>query len=467
MENTTLRSRPAAVRGRLPLEELAEDPRKLRRMILTLAWPVAAEMFLQTLTQIVDMVMVSRLGEVPVAAVGLSFRPLFFVMSIFLGVSAGTTALVARSIGSGDREEAQRITQQTVLATTAFAIVLSYVLYVLAPAIQQFMGASPEVLPYGVGYIRSLTWGLVFMHVSHVATAALRGGGDTQTSMKANVAGNALNVFLNWILIFGNLGFPRLGVVGAGIATSISRAVAASIILGLMFADRLVLSIPRRGLFRFAPATFVRVVRVGVPAATERILLSLAMVLHLKMLAVAGTTAVAAATLSQNIEEISHMPSIGLSASAATLVGQFLGDRRPDSAERSVWDSTKMALLFMGLMGLLFTLFPAVWLSIYAPEPDLLAVGSVLIRIMGISQPFMAVGFVLTGGLRGAGDTMSVMAISAISIWGVRLGLTLLFMNVFSWGPAGAWVAMVFDSIVRAVLAAWVFKKGTWKKVRI
>jgi len=436
-------------------------------MILILAWPMAAEMFLQTLTQIVDMVMVSRLGEVAVAAVGLSFRPLFFVMSIFLGISAGTTALVARSMGSGDREEAHRVTQQTVLATTGVAIVLSAILHLLAPGIQRFMGATPEVLPFGVGYIRSLTWGLVFMHVSHVATAALRGAGDTRTSMKANVLGNVLNVFLNWVLIFGNLGFPRLGVVGAGIATSISRAAAASIVIGLMLMERLVISLPKRGLLRFEPATFVRVVRVGVPAAMERILLSLAMVLHLKMLAVAGTTAVAAATLSQNIEEISHMPSIGLSAAAATLVGQFLGDKRPDSAERSGWDSTRMAFVFMGLMGLLFSLFPAVWLSIYTPEPDLLAVGSVLIRIMGISQPFMAVGFVLTGSLRGAGDTMSVMAISAISIWGVRLGLTWVFMHVFSWGPAGAWIAMVFDSAVRAALAVYVFKRGMWKRVKI
>ncbi len=355
------------VRGRLPLEDLAANFALLRGTIIKLAWPVAAEMFLHTLTQIVDMMMVARLGKDALAAVGISFRPMFFVMSIFLGIGAGTTALVARSMGRKDPETANKVAHQSVLATAVLAVLLSVAFYLLAPWTQRFMGAAPEVAPLGVSYMRALCWGMVFMYVSSVATAALRGAGDTHTSMRVNVAANLLNVILNYVLIFGHFGFPRLEVTGAAIATSLSRACGGIAIILLILRGRLVIQPPRR-LLSFEPVEFVRVVRIGVPATAERMLLSLAMIFHLKMLATAGTIAVAAATLSQNIEELSHMPSIGISVAASTLVGQFLGHGRPDAAEKSALESVKIALAFMTFMGLLFVLFPAMWLRLYAPS---------------------------------------------------------------------------------------------------
>jgi putative MATE family efflux protein len=436
-------------------------------MILKLAWPVAAEMAMQTLTQVIDMTMVSRLGPAAVAAIGLSFRPLFFVMSIFLGIGAGTTALVARAMGSRDPATAQRVAHQVLLATVLLASFLGLGVYSLAPGIQRFMGAAEEVIPLGTQYIRSLSWGLVFMYTSMVATAALRGAGDTRTSMKANIVSNILNVLLNYTLIFGHFGFPRLGVLGAGIATSIARCVGASIILLLLFKGRLVIKMPNTGLLRFQPEIFVRVVKVGVPAAMERILLSTAMILHLRMVAVCGTMAVAAATLAQNIEELSHMPSIGLSVAASALVGQFLGYDDPDSAQRSGWEAMRMALVFMGSMGVLFALFPGTWLMIYSPDPGVIPLSRALVRIMGISQPFMAIGFVLAGALRGAGDTRSVMAITAASMWAVRLSLTYVFMFVLHWGAEGAWYAMLIDTFIRAGLTVYVFKRGRWRSVKV
>lgn len=454
------------VRGRLPLEKLAADFTLLRGMIIKLAWPVAAEMFLHTLTQIVDMMMVARLGHAALAAVGISFRPMFFVMSIFLGVGAGTTALVARSMGAKEPETAHKVAHQSVLATIILATVLSAAFWGLAPWLQRFMGAEPEVVPLGVAYMRSLSWGMTFMYVSSVATAALRGAGDTHTSMRVNVAANVLNVVLNYTLIFGHFGFPALGVQGAAIATSIARAVGGVIVLGLILSRRLVIQPPRR-LASFEPEILLRVVRIGVPATVERMLMSLAMIFHLKMVAVAGTMAIAAATLSQNIEELSHMPSIGISVSASTLVGQFLGHDRPDAAEHSAWEAVKIALLFMAGMGALFVSFPAVWLSIYAPDAELLPLASVLVRWMGAAQPFMAVAFVLSGALRGAGDTASVMKMTAFSMWVVRLGLTYVFMEFFGWGVAGAWAAMTIDNAVRAAMATYIFRRGRWKKVKV
>ncbi|MDP2873492.1 MAG: MATE family efflux transporter [Bacillota bacterium] len=457
---------PRAVRGRLPLEEMAGNLALLRRWVIGLAWPVAAEMFLHTLTQIVDMMMVARLGRNALAAVGLSFRPMFFTLSIFLGVGAGTTALVARAMGRRQPDEASEVAHQSSLATVVLSTMLAVLFWLLAPAILRFMGAAPEVMPLGVSYMRGLAWGMVFMYTANVLTAALRGAGDTHTSMRVNVVANVLNVFLNYVLIFGHLGFPRLGVLGAAVATSISRAAGGIVIIWLVLRGRLVVSRPK-WLLEVKPEVFWRVFRVGVPATAERMLLSVAMILHLKMVAVEGTIAVAAATLAQNIEEISHMPSIGLSVSASALVGQFLGHGRPDAAERSGRECVRIALAFMGLMGLLFVAAPGLWLALYAPEADLVPVATTLVRWTGVAQPFMAVGFVLSGALRGAGDTRSVMYATALSMWVVRLGLTYVFMSLLGWGAAGAWMAMAADAAVRALIMVLVFARGAWKKVKV
>ncbi len=454
-----------AVRGRLPLEDLAADAQRLRRSILQLAWPVAAEMLLQTVTQIVDMMMVARLGHQAVAAVGLSFRPMFFALSIFLGVGAGTTALVARAMGRREPDTAYRVAHQAVLATVGLASILAAGFYLWAPAIQTFMGAGPEVLPLGVDYLRALALGMVFMYAGIVITAALRGAGDSHTSMRVGALANVLNVFLNYALIFGHFGFPALGVRGAGIATAVSRMFAGLVLAGLVVGGRLVIVPPRR-LLEFDPGTFMRVMRVGLPATGERILMSLAMLVHLRMVAVEGTVAVAAATISQNIEELAYMPSIGLAVAAATLVGQFLGHGRPDAAERSGWECVRVGVIFMGAMGALFAIWPGLWLALYAPSPELAPLARTLVRLMGLGQPFVAVAFVLAGGLRGAGDTLSVMGATAFGMWAVRLSLTAVFM-ARGWGTAGAWAAMLVDSAVRAAVMAWLFSRGRWKRIRL
>jgi len=464
-EQTTAAPAGEAMRGRLPLEELAADRALLQRCIVRLAWPVAAEMLLQTVTQIVDMMMVSRLGSEAVAAVGFSFRPMFFALSIFLGLGAGTTALVARCMGRREPELASRVVHQAVLSTIVLAGALAMGFYLLAPRIQAFMGAEPRVLDLGVDYLRALAWGMVFAYTSIVIAAGLRGAGDTHTTMRVGLLTNALNVVLNYALIFGNLGAPALGVYGAGIATSIARAVGTILLLSLVLSRRLVIAPPRR-LVAFDPDILLRIVRVGLPATAERALLSLAMLMHLRMVAGEGTLAVAAATLSQNIEELAYMPSIGLAVAAATLVGQFLGDGRPAAAEQAGWQSARLGILFMGGMGALFVMVPRAWLSLFAPAPPLVPLAADLVRIMGLAQPFGAAALILSGGLRGAGATLSVMAATALGMWAVRLGLTSVLLH-HGWGAAGAWWAVLADSALRAAVLAWIFARGRWKWIRL
>ena len=447
----------------IQIKEAARSPSLLRRTILLLAWPVAAEMSLHTITQVVDMAMVGRLGPEAVAAIGLSFRPLFFVMSIFLGIGGGTTALVARFTGAGDRDLANRTMHQALLFAAPIAFILAALLAIFSRSVIGFMGAAPDVLPLGANYIRLMSPGIMLSHLGMVATSGLRGAGDTRTTMRVSAAVNVLNVTLNYILIFGHLGFPALGVRGAGIATSTARGIGGLVILFLLCKGGLVLRLPWPNLGKWDKDLVLRILRVGLPAMIERILDSSAMILQLKMLATQGTTVVAAVTLAQNIEELSFLPAIGLSVAASTLVGQMLGRKDPDSAEGAAWQSSYLGIAFMGSMGLLFLIAPRFLLGMYGAEGELLSVGVSFLRIVGLFQVPMALSMVLAGGLRGAGDTTSVMYITSFSTWGVRLGLTALALFVFELGPIAAYTALCADWLVRALILSGRFRRGAWK----
>ena len=435
--------------------------------ILLLAWPVMAEMMLQTLAQIVDMAMVGRLGKASIAAVGLSFRPLFVGQAIFLGLGVATTALVARFIGAGDRAKATRAAEQSLLTTSVLALALAAFGYFAARQITVFMGAESDVVDLGTTYLKGFSPGLFFLMLATIMTSALRASGDTKTPFYAGAISNVVNVVGNYILIFGLLGFPALGVLGAAIATSFSRVVAAGIMFMALLRGKSGLHLNWRDFATLDWDIITRLFKIGFPAAIERLVQSLSMMLHVKILATLGTTAVAISTLSGNVEQISFMPSNGFAVAASTLVGQNLGARQPEEAERSGWGAVRLCALFMGTMGLLFVLVPSMFIRIFTADPTVIEPAKVVLRIVGLAQLPQAVGFVASGILRGAGDTKAVLGIGLVGNILLRLGLSYLFIIVLGWGLWSAYLAILIDWLVRGGLLAYWVKRGKWKTVKV
>lgn len=451
--------------GRLA-QLLAADKVRDRQIIL-LAWPVMAEMFLQTLTQMVDMAMVGRLGRSAIAAIGLSMRPLFVAQAIFLGLGVATTAMVARFIGAKDRERATVAAEQSLLTTSVLALALAVAGYVFARQITMFMGAEPDVSELGVSYLQGLSPGIFFLMMSTIMTAALRASGDTRTSFYAGMISNVINVIGNYFLIFGHFGFPALGVYGAAVATSFSRFVMAGMLFGALLKGKSGLHLRLKGFTRLDVDIVVRLFRIGIPAAVERLVQSISMMLHLRILAVLGTAAVAVSTLSGNIEQLSFMPSIGFSIAASTLVGQSLGARKPDDAEHNGWGAMRMAFIFMGLMGSLFILVPGFFIRIYTSDPEILIPGMKVLRIVGITQLPQAIAFVSSGILRGAGDTRTVLNNAVIGNIVLRLALSYFFVIVLGWGMWSAFLAILLDWVVRGVLLSYWVAQGKWKTQKV
>jgi putative MATE family efflux protein len=437
------------------------------RRILTLAWPVMAEMSLQTLTQMVDMAMVGRLGQAAIAAVGLSFRPLFVGQAIFLGLGVATTALVARFIGAGDKDKATRAAQQSMLTTSVLALALAVFGFFLARQITVFMGAREEVIGLGTSYLRGFSPGLLFLMLSTIMTSALRASGDTKTPFYAGAVSNVINVFGNYVLIFGRLGFPAMGVLGAAIATSFSRFIVAGVLFAALLRGKSGLHIDLRGFAVLDWDLVTRLFKIGIPAAFERLIQSLSMMLHLRILATLGTTAIAISTLSSNIEQLSYMPSIGFSLAASALVGQSLGARKPDEAERSGWGAIRLCSYFMGTMGILFVLIPGAFIRIYTSDPGIVEPAVLVLRIVGLTQLPQAIAFVASGMLRGAGDTRSVLNVAFIGNIVLRLGLSYVFIVVLGWGLWSAFLALFIDWLVRAILLTRWVTSGKWKGIKV
>ncbi|MFW6229692.1 MAG: MATE family efflux transporter [Halanaerobium sp.] len=446
---------------------LINEDSSTKKVISKLAWPVIAEQSLATITHIVDMMMVGRLGASAVAAIGLTMQPVFFSTALASALGVGTTALVSRFVGADENEKAASVLQQSVLRSIIFSVVFAAIFYFFAPLLLNLMGGEAVVIRLGTGYLRVMTPGFVFMVLAFIVTAALRGAGETKTPMKVNILVNILNILGNYLFIFGNFGFPRLGVNGAALATTLARSTGGIILLVLTFSDFSVLKMKIKGFFRFDIELTKRVLRIGLPTAMEESVRRLAQLLFVRVIASLGTTAFAAHQISLNAESISYMPGFGIAVAATTIVGQNLGAKNPAGAEKGTFEAWKIGSMIMGFMAVVFLILPEQLIRLYTADPEIISKAALNLRIIALAQIPMGTHFIFSGALRGAGDTKAVFYSTAISTWIFRLFLGYILVHPLGFGLLGAWTAMVIDWTVRGSYVFYRFKKGKWKLIEI
>lgn len=459
------------------------EPEKsaLRKMVLLLAWPAIAEMFLATLVQFVDTAMVGSLGPVAIAATGLSNSPMNLLNGLFAALGVGSTALVARFSGARDLESANKVAQQSLLVGIALALFLTLLTLLFAPVIPTIMGAEPDVIPAASLYLRILSLTFVLAFSAFILNGVLRGAGDTKTPMQVNILANIINVIGNFFLIFptreislhlpafGETAFTipgaGLGIAGAAIATALSRGVAGIIVLYILLSGRQGVRIN----FSLRPDFEVirRIIRIGLPASGERVIMSGGQMIFSTIVLGLGTAQYAAHHLAIVAESISYMPGFGFSMAATTLVGQGLGADNPRLAEQSGYTTWKMAALVMGGMGIVFLTIPEYLVMIFNRDPEIVRYGAMCLRMVALAQLPFSSAMVMTGALRGAGDTLPPLIIAGIGMWGVRLTLAWLLVSQLNLGLMGAWTAMVVDLWIRGIITFLRFKSGKWKAVKV
>jgi putative MATE family efflux protein len=276
---------------------------------------------------------------------------------------------------------------------------------------------------------------------------------------------NAINLALAYVLIFGQLGLPPLGVGGVALASVIARTVGAAILLGLLFRRR-GLSLrsagwwPDLGVMR-------RVLRIGVPTAVEQSMLSGGFVLYGAMVITLGTTVYATQRLTFQAINLAFMPAFGYATAATTLTGQSLGAGRPDLARAATAAALRQALFWMTLAGFLFALFAGPLMSLFSADPEVIAIGKAALPVLALAQPFWAVGQVYAGSLRGAGDARFPMVATSAGMWLIRLPTAYLFGIVLGWGLPGVYLSSTFDAGLRALLNYLRHRSGRWQAIRV
>ncbi|NPV53433.1 MAG: MATE family efflux transporter [Firmicutes bacterium] len=444
-----------------------ERVKTIRQRVIALSWPALIEMILVTLVGMVDMIMVGRLGPAAITAVGLTNQPMFLALAVFMALNVGTTAIVARAIGSGRPDEANATTRQSMILTCIMGIAFSVLGYMLAGDIIRLMGAAEDVMPLGTSYMQFIAMGGLFVTLSMSLSSALRGAGDTRTPMRINVIANLLNVIGNYALIYGKLGFPVLGVAGAAISTTFSRFVACAMILRVIYGGGSVIALSLRDRYSIDPDLVKRILRIGFPAAVEQFILRGGQLAYVRIVAGFGTVTFAAHQIAMNILGLSFMPGQAFSVAATTLVGQGLGAGSHAFAQRAALETRKLGMIVSGTMAAGFFFFGRQIAALYTSDPTVIAKTAMVLKIIGLVQPAQSTQFILAGGLRGAGDTKWPLYSTFIGIWGVRVVLGYILAVVFRLELLGAWIAMAVDQCVRSAIIYMRFRTGAWKNERV
>ncbi len=444
----------------LPRKDLTQD-------IWKMAGPVVIGMISQTLLNVVDTAMVGRLGASALAAAGLGGILSWMVLGSLGALSIGVQAVSARRFGEGRMDDAGRVLDNGVAIALILGIVCSGGISIGMRELFQLFASDPEVAAYGRGYIFYRLLGGLPVMLIWAHRGFFNGIGETQLHMRVALLINSFNVLFNYMFIFGKLGCPEMGAAGAGLASTLGSTIGAAYFVFLAFSGG------RRERFRYYRRDNLsgdvarRVLRLAAPSSLHSLLVMLGFSAFSAIVARIGTIELAATNVTITVISLSFLPGAGLGIAASSLIGQKLGEGRPDLAETYAWETVRLGFILMGTMGMIFLLFPGWIMSLFTENEAVIATGKLPLRIMGCVQVFDAAGMVLSMALEGAGMNRWVMIAEVIVNWGLFIPCTLLFAFVFGWGHTGAWVAFGLYLIVYGITVTVKFAGGSWKAVKV
>ncbi|MEN8008530.1 MAG: MATE family efflux transporter [Candidatus Krumholzibacteriota bacterium] len=441
-----------------------------RRLLVTItgmATPIVLGQLSQTLMGLVDTLMVGRLGEAPLAAVGVATL-LFSALAMSIkAVDVAAQSFTARRVGEGRDAEVGSVLATAVTVSMAAGAVFMLVGLLWPGTLVGLVTTDPEVRELGRSYLLYRYAGMLPLLFFFQAKAVFDGIGWTRIGMGVGIGMNLLNVLLNWMFIFGKLGAPALGVGGAALASTLSALAAAVVILGFLLRS----SVRRR--FRIlCRSNFQRrligpFLKLAWPPALQTFGIVIGFLVFYFILGRISIIAVAAANVVMRIASLSFMPGFGVGAAVQTLVGQSLGREDPVGARRSSWYGVGLSMVFMGIFGVIFLWVPEFLMRLFSSSEELIAAGVPILRLMGLVQLIDAVGLTLAGALRGAGMTREVMFVDVATGFGLLPPLAYLFGVVMKGGLMGAWLALLTWFTLYAVGMVLLFVKSRWEEVKI
>lgn len=455
------RGSPATVIRRL---FAAEAP--LARQVWALAWPAIAHMLLVTLVFLVNRALLGRYSPTALASMQISGSLVWTIYSVFTASSAGTLAVVARSVGAGDRERAAKAARSSLLFALGFGLVVVVPILIANGSLLRalFPKAGGEVIEHSSAYLRIVLPFLPLAFLEAAAAASLQAAGDTRTPLYVAAAGNLIHIALSSLLIFGHFGMPELGVRGAAIGMAATMAIEGALLTAALLSKRSPLPVrgaPRRG----SAAELGRILRVSLPAFAEKLFYHSGYLGFVAIIGLLGAAAMAANQVLASIEAICFLSADGFGVAAGAIVAQKLGAKKVSEASRAGLIAAAMAVLVLSAFGLLFAAAPRALMLAFTKDASIVELGARSLIIAAVAQPFMAFATVVGMGLRGAGDTKTVLGVTLVCSLGVRLSATWLFAVTLDMGLFGVWLGSTADWVLRSVLLGIAYARGGWRKV--
>ena len=435
-----------------------------------MAWPSILESFFMAFAGLLDSLMVSSLGPSAVAAIGLTAQPKFIALSIFIATNVSISALVARRRGEGRREDANQIVMTALLFAISAVAIISCLFLLNIDTILTLCGTNSDTHEDAVTYLSIIMSGIIFNVIQMSINSAQRGSGNTKITMRTNLVSNTVNVFGNWVLINGHLGFPALGVRGAALATVFGSLVASVMsILSIMGKDTFI-SIPFMIRERIRPAmdAFKNIIKVGYSIFFEQILMRIGFMATALMAANQGTEAMAAHQVSMNLMSLAFSFGDGLQAAAVALIGHSLGMKKHDLAKNYGSTCRFMGLTISIILGFLYLLFGRNLFSLFFPEePHIVQICVNISYVIIVTILFQISQVIYMGCLRGAGDTKYTAKCSMLSVTIIRTVFSYVSCYVLHWGIIGIWMGILADQVSRYLFASIRFKQGNWVNIKI
>ncbi len=450
------------------------DTKRAYGDVTAVALPSVAEMVLMSLIGSVDTMMVGALGPEAIAAVGLCGQPRMLLLSIFFALNVGVTAIVARRKGEGRQGDANRTLRNAIMLVLGLSILIMIPAFLFSRPLLQFAGAQADTIAMSQSYFDILAYFLPINALTMCICAAQRGVGNTRITMYVNTASNLVNVLFNYLLIGGNLGFPKMGVAGAALATGIGFAVGFVMCIVTIVGSRNggFLRITRHDNWRPDLGTISGIVKVGGNAVLEQIALRIGFFAYAKIVAGLGTMVFAAHQIGMQFLNISFSFGDGIGVAGTALVGQMLGMKRPDKAVIYGKVSQRMAFVVAICIAAIVLIFRYPLVGLFTEDPQVLVLAAQVMLMVALFQPFQTSSVVISGCLRGAGDTKYVAYVMMLCVAVIRPILSLLavyviqnVMHLPEWALLGCWGASIVDMTVRLTAVYRRFNSGKWHNI--
>ncbi len=443
-------------------------PESLNRAIVSLALPAVLEKLLVSAVFIADSFLIGHLNDpAALAAVGISGSYLFIANGLFMALSIGAMALVARAYGEGNEAQAKRMSGQAVTLSVVFAVVCMVILFPLAEPFLRLLIPDEDVIRQGTLYIHIILSTSILAFPLQVMTGIMRATGDTRTPMYITLFMNVINIALAAVLIFGFGPIPALHIAGAGWGAAIARAAGGLMALYVMVAGLSRLRVKLREMVVWDWHDVKRIWKIALPSIIDSIIQRVGFITFTGIVASLGTVVVAANQIANTIESLSFLPAWGFSIAAGTIVGQALGARNVPIAELATKRSMYLSVFAMSAAGVLFVIFGGDIARSFGATGEVLALATLAIQLAAIEQPFMALQMIYGGALRGAGDTRSPMIVSLVGVIFFRITAVYLLAVFLQLGLAGVWIGTAIDWAGRSAVMYLLYRRGKWKTLRI